>query len=70
MFQILRKLFSSKGEERDFESFIGRMPEYLQRVDIIRSGKLAVKHKKVRPPLTKLPFLEKLRIMPLGLANF
>ena len=70
MFQILRKLFSSKDEERDFESFIGRMPEYLQRVDIIRSGKLAVKHKKVRPPLTKLPFLEKLRIMPLGLANF
>ena len=70
MFQILRKMFSSKNEERDFESLIGRMPEFLQREDLVRSGRLAVKHKKVKTPITGLSFLEKLGIMPLAFPNF
>lgn len=70
MFQMIRNLFPSKYEERDFEILITRVPKFLQREDIIRSETLAVEHQKVKPSIRELPFFERLGVMPLGFANF
>lgn len=73
MFEIVKAMLAWRGggEPRDSEDLIGRLPEIMQRKDIIRAGGLAVNRTKFTAnPITTLPPREKLGISPLGFMNY